>query len=1132
MNETNHHYQNIELQETSANKIDNQVVDKICSEEEEYLSNYEVNSFLLILKQVRILLWKNFIIFKRNYKTTLFQFITPIAVCLLLFFLQRLTLAYTTSFKNKIPKTKDLRINKCTFPEDCITVAYSLSNYDYNSKYSQKIQNIEDIMKEVASISKLEYNKDIVPLYYNSTLSSIKENKYVDLSKVQSIYMNDYLTSNKNKTQYGVVFCVDSLKIEIPGNLTSNNNDKASINVKCEFNSKLNQNQMIMYNIYYNYTNSPNELLASLKDSYPMDHNIIKLKTLIDTSIIRIINNNKITKSNHSGEKINDKYTMQPTIDVKFTDFPQTENRFFDGADITSSQGVFYFFFVPITSFVLILLDIVKEKCLNLRKSLNIIGTKNISYWIHWYITGFLLSILVSIILLGIGNYLKFKFFTKTPTIICFMLFFSFTLSMQVLAFFISTIVKSLKSAYTASYSVILIGLIMQSIFSNPALFKVLYTKIIPKWAHNVIWLFEFYPPFNFSKIYHDICDQSCSHFDNYEWKWVEGKGYNITNFFNPIEGKLQFSGYYKMPATSNGFYNLFFNIIFFSFMTYYFDNVNSSNQGKSRGLLFFVKDFMAFVFGLIADVISLVIRLLSYCFNICNRNQKNEDELYSTMNHKSRKISDDLDDQYVNSKLSLNEIELVKRVENQANEQKLTIIEKSQYTVIQEKVKSIKISKLFNERTKNSKLSILDFFSIKKPEIKKNEAILNVVGIGKTYILNSFYYLCNNFYRIFKIKIEENSKLNNSFIKAVKEINFNISKGEVFALLGHNGAGKTTLINILTGHIFSGNGEIQIYGNTVNKKGEIEDLIEFCNEKKLNSVFYKILCYFLKGIYLIFRPLFYILKDNGSEDISYYMGLCPQHDILYEELTCEEHLILYANLRNYKGKIKSLVEKKLQLVNLKVQSTSPTYTLSGGMKRRLSIILSTIGNSKILFLDEPTTGLDPVNKRKIWTLVNQIKSNRAILLTSHSMDEADFLADRIGIMSKGEFKCIGTSLELKNIYGDGYLLNFKLKNNIVDNMIEELDNNIPQLSISTVEPTLLKFMPSLKLVSNLGGNLIYNLPFESYSELSWFIRILNKDFNKYSELRTSGLSLIIDESSMEYTSLEEIFLKVEKISI
>ena len=100
-------------------------------------------------------------------------------------------------------------------------------------------------------------------------------------------------------------------------------------------------------------------------------------------------------------------------------------------------------------------------------------------------------------------------------------------------------------------------------------------------------------------------------------------------------------------------------------------------------------------------------------------------------------------------------------------------------------------------------------------------------------------------------------------------------------------------------------------------------------------------------------------------------VGLCPQHDILWEELTATEHIEMYGYLRGYpKSKIPDLIELKLKEVNLTKQGTHQVKTFSGGMKRRLSILLSTIGDPKVIFLDEPTTGLDPVNKRFIWSMI------------------------------------------------------------------------------------------------------------------------------------------------------------------
>ncbi len=95
--------------------------------------------------------------------------------------------------------------------------------------------------------------------------------------------------------------------------------------------------------------------------------------------------------------------------------------------------------------------------------------------------------------------------------------------------------------------------------------------------------------------------------------------------------------------------------------------------------------------------------------------------------------------------------------------------------------------------------------------------------------------------------------------------------------------------------------------------------------------------------------------------------------------------------------------------------------TYSGGMKRRLSVAISAIGNPRIIFLDEPTTGMDPVSRRDVWALIQDLKKDKTIVLTTHAMEEADILADRIAVVAEGRLKCVGTPLNLKNTFGDGY---------------------------------------------------------------------------------------------------------------
>jgi len=153
-------------------------------------------------------------------------------------------------------------------------------------------------------------------------------------------------------------------------------------------------------------------------------------------------------------------------------------------------------------------------------------------------------------------------------------------------------------------------------------------------------------------------------------------------------------------------------------------------------------------------------------------------------------------------------------------------------------------------------------------------------------------------------------------------------------------------------------------------------------------------------------------------------IGICPQHDILWLEMSAEEHLYLFTQLKGLgPERTVETIEETLTHVNLVYVRGNPVSSFSGGMKRRLSVAISSIGNPSVIFMDEPTTGMDPKSRRQVWEMIEELKVGRVIIMTTHSMEEAEMLADRVGIMARGTLKCYGTSLFLKNNYGKGYRL-------------------------------------------------------------------------------------------------------------
>lgn len=153
-------------------------------------------------------------------------------------------------------------------------------------------------------------------------------------------------------------------------------------------------------------------------------------------------------------------------------------------------------------------------------------------------------------------------------------------------------------------------------------------------------------------------------------------------------------------------------------------------------------------------------------------------------------------------------------------------------------------------------------------------------------------------------------------------------------------------------------------------------------------------------------------------------MGVCPQHDVLFDLLTPEEHLEIFYEFKGAdKTNRKKEIDQLLTDIGVADKKNNYAYQLSGGNKRKLSVAIALCGNSKFVLLDEPSSGLDIQARRQLWEMLRQYRRNRIILLTTHYMDEADILGDRIGIMTGGKMTALGSSMFLKNRFGMGYVM-------------------------------------------------------------------------------------------------------------
>ena len=172
------------------------------------------------------------------------------------------------------------------------------------------------------------------------------------------------------------------------------------------------------------------------------------------------------------------------------------------------------------------------------------------------------------------------------------------------------------------------------------------------------------------------------------------------------------------------------------------------------------------------------------------------------------------------------------------------------------------------------------------------------------------------------------------------------------------------------------------------------------------------------------------MISTQDFEDAARALGVVNQKNVLWDHLSCRDHLSLFARLRgvDIEGDARHAAEQALAVVGLSDHADKAAGRLSGGMKRKLAVAVALVGGPSVVLLDEPSSGLDPGAQRNLWDLIKVTMKGRAVVLTTHSMGEADLLCDRVGIMVKGTMRCIGTPQELKERYAAGYEISCRLE--------------------------------------------------------------------------------------------------------
>uniref|UniRef100_A0A8C2KSS4 P-type phospholipid transporter n=1 Tax=Cyprinus carpio TaxID=7962 RepID=A0A8C2KSS4_CYPCA len=332
----------------------------------------------------------------------------------------------------------------------------------------------------------------------------------------------------------------------------------------------------------------------------------------------------------------------------------------------------------------------------------------------------------------------------------------------------------------------------------------------------------------------------------------------------------------------------------------------------------------------------------------------------------------------------------------------------------------------------------------------------------------------------------------------AVDGLSITFYEGQITAFLGHNGAGKTTTMSILTGMFPPTSGTAYIYGKDIR---------------------------------------------TDMDAIRKSLGMCPQHNIIFHHMTVAEHILFYSLLKGRPLPEAQLeVENMLEDLGLPHKRNEEAQNLSGGMQRKLSVAMAFVGGAKVVFLDEPTSGVDPYSRRSIWDLLLKYRAGRTVILSTHHMDEADLLSDRVAIISQGRLYCCGSPLFLKNCLGAGFYLTLvrllwflqgqcdctedcsckcSLCTKFKESSVEQPRITERQMEgdIERITALVHHHVPEARLIEVIGQELTFLLPSRGFKHRSYA--------SLFRELEETLADMGLSSFGVSDTSLEEIFLKV-----
>jgi len=321
----------------------------------------------------------------------------------------------------------------------------------------------------------------------------------------------------------------------------------------------------------------------------------------------------------------------------------------------------------------------------------------------------------------------------------------------------------------------------------------------------------------------------------------------------------------------------------------------------------------------------------------------------------------------------------------------------------------------------------------------------------------------------------DSSSNLSSLPKRAVRGLSTSIENGETFGLLGVNGAGKTTTLGILTGDIASTSGSAYIAGHDITS-----------------------------------------LRSNGVALARKTIGFCPQVDPLLDLMTGRETLVMFGKLRGIqKELLDDEVNRLLDALTLTPHADKVSQSYSGGNKRKLSLGIALIGDPKVLFIDESSSGMDPCARRKIWDLIAEVSKNRSVILTTHSMEEAEALCTKVAVMTSGKMRCLGSVQHLKSTFLEGYTVDLQCSSDASPETVDKAERYVLEVAI-----------PNASLAERHGRFLRFDVP--SMSRDGNTSVSLGSTFRSLQYMKDNA-SYCVVSYSISQCSLEQVFISLVK---